>query len=428
MNNKIDTAALEAALANVPGYAPWRALDPGPAADADERYAALPILTKQDLRDGGPGGFTPRGKNVDDGLRAGEIEFAQTSGSTDDQVTIVFDAAWWQASERAAWQLNAHASRAATGTHREAVVASPRCVGPGYSPTPRPMAERTLGRHLFLNEKLNPATWSDADVRRMAEEYIRFAPVALEGDPAYLAPFARRAAQLGLALVEPQLITLTYSYPSRIYLRQIRQALAAPIASSYGSTETGHVFFGCEAGRLHQNVEHCRVDFLPWLPRHGGPARGRMLVTVLRNPWFAVLRYDIADVARLDDRGPCPCGRTAGLTLAAIEGRTKDVTFAADGRAVTVDDLDAALAGIPGLDGWQLDLPAPGELRLRLLADAAVADRVCREARERLTSIYRGGRCEVFVADALEHELSGKFRFARAAYSVDHRVLWEPER
>ena len=144
----------------------------------------------------------------------------------------------------------------------------------------------------------------------------------------------------------------------------------------------------CEAGRLHQNSEHCRVDFLPWLPRHGGPRRGRMLVTVFHNPWFVVLRFDIGDVARLDDRGPCPCGRNQGLTLAAIEGRVADVTFEPRGKAVTVDDLDGVLAEVPGLDGWQLDLPRPGEMQLRILAGPGSRAGPAASARNGSRSMY----------------------------------------
>ena len=421
---RLSLAALETALNDVPGYAPWRGRDPGPGVPLDERYAALPGLTKADLRAGPPDRFVPRGKDLRRGLADGEVEFAQTSGTTDDQVTLVFSAAWWEASERAAWQLNARAREAATGAHREAVVASPRCVGPGYSPQPRAERERTLGRVLYLNEKIDPATWNEMDIRRIAAELNGYAPAVLEGDPAYLAPFARRATALGLDLFRPPLIFLTYSYPSRVYLRQIRRAFPVPVLSSYGSTETGHVFLECEAGRLHQNAAHCRVDFEPWLPRYGGPRRGRMLVTVFHNPWFPVLRFDIGDVARLEDRGPCPCGRAEGLTLASIEGRIKDATFAADGRVVTVDDLDGALARSEALDAWQLELPEPGLLRLRVLADPSVADRARREARELLESVYGGGVRSEVVAAAPEPEPSGKFRFARAAFPVDHGILW----
>jgi phenylacetate-CoA ligase len=417
-----ETLAL--ALSDVPGYASWRCLDPGPRASLDARYAALPALTKQDLRDHFPAGFIPRGRDLDRGLSAGEVEFAQTSGSTSDRVKLVFHSPWWEASERAAWSLNSHAMVVADGRHREVVLASPHCVGPGFSPRPLTMAERTIGRHLYVNQKANPATWTAADVRRMAREINCFEPQALEGDPAYLAAFARRIAGTGMRMHQPRLIFLTYSFPSRIYRRQIRNVFHAPQISSYGSTETGHVFMECEAGRLHQNVEHCRVDFVPWLPAYGGPGRGRMLVTVFHNPWFAVLRFDIGDVARLDDRGPCPCGRGHGLTLSAIEGRLADVTFSGRGGAVTVDDLDAMLAELPGLDGWQLDLPRPGSLRLSILAGPDRAARAQRRCAEMLHVVYGGLPVKVTAVRSLRPERSGKFRFTRSAFPVDHARLW----
>jgi phenylacetate-CoA ligase len=426
---RLSRETLELALRDVPGYAAWRRCDPGPRSQVDKRYAALPALTKRDLREHFPAGFVPRQRELGQGLASGQVEFVQTSGSTDDRVTLVFNSAWWEASERAAWGLNDYALRVADGRHREVVLASPRCVGPGFSSTSLTVAERTIGRHLYVNQKINPASWTAADIRRMAKEINGYAPVTLEGDPAYLAVFARRVAESGIELCQPRLIFLTYSYPSRIYLRQIRQVFSAPQVSSYGSTETGHVFMECKAGRLHQNSEHCRVDFLPWLSRHGGPQRGRLLVTVFHNPWFVVLRFEIGDVARLDDRAPCPCGRNDGMVLATIEGRVNEVTFDCEGNAVTVDDLDAVMAEIPGLTGWQLDLPAPGTMRLRITAGADAARRACRQAREGLREIYgERAKIEAVAGKALQHEPSGKIRFTRTAYAVDFSALWRSRR
>lgn len=416
---------LERALKDVPGYAAWHRFDPGRHAPLDQRYAALPVLTKQELRAHFPEGFIPPGRDLRAGLANGDVEYAKTSGSTDDQVTLVFHARWWEASERAAWALNSHARRVATGSHREAVLASPRCVGPGYTDRVLSVRERTLGRHLYLNQKINPATWTDADVRRMAAELQDYRPVVIEGDPAYLAAFARRTEQAGLAVYQPDLIFLTYSYPSRAYLRRIRSVFKAPVASSYGSTETGHVFMECEAGRLHQNTAHCRVDFDPWLPRYGGPAFGRLLVTVFQNPWFAVLRFDTGDVARMDDRGPCPCGRTDGLTLASIDGRVKDVTFTSAGDAVTVDRLDRVLSSLDWLEAWQMDCLSPLGFLLRVQTGGdSPADAIRAEAAGRLRDIY-GPSCDIEVqeVDALEPEESGKFRFVRSRFPVDHTVL-----
>ena len=56
-DNELSLAVLERALARVPGYAAWKPLDPGPGVPVDRRYAALPVLTKQNLRDHFPRGF-----------------------------------------------------------------------------------------------------------------------------------------------------------------------------------------------------------------------------------------------------------------------------------------------------------------------------------------------------------------------------------
>ena len=154
-----------------------------------------------------------------------------------------------------------------------------------------------------------------------------------------------------------------------------------------------------------------------------------MLVTVFHNPWFVVLRFAIGDVARLDDRGPCPCGRRAGLTLAAIEGRVSGLTRDAAGNAVSEDDLDAVLAPIRGLTAWQLDLPAPARLRLRIMAEPGLARQASRQAREVLRGIYGGAPgIEVASAKMLQHENSGKFRFVRPAFAVDPATLGSEEK
>lgn len=422
--DRLSRTTLETALTEVAGYVSWRPFDPGADFSVDERYAALPRLTKADLRQWFPSGYLRAGQDLERGLAEGQVVYAQTSGSTEDQVTLVFDPAWWEASERAAWQLNRHARRVTDGHHAEVVLASARCVGPGYREQPRPVAERTLGRHLYLNEHLSPFAWTADDVRRMAAEWNAFAPVVAEADPAYLAPFLQRVEEERLTLREPRLIFLTYSFPARAYLRRIRRTFSAPIASSYGSTETGHVFMECEAGRLHQNTAHCRVDFLPFPPRHGGPGRGRLLVTVFHNPWFLPLRFDVGDVGRLAPGGPCPCGRGDGLTLETIEGRLADVTYDREGRAVTVDDLDRRLTELDGLRGWQLLLPAPGRFDLTVLASEALAPRIRAGARDVLANCY-GPDAEVQarVVPALRAEPSGKFRFVCADFPVVHEEL-----
>jgi hypothetical protein len=105
------------------------------------------------------------------------------------------------------------------------------------------------------------------------------------------------------------------------------------------------------------------------------------------------------------------------------------VTFTAAGQAATVDDLDAALARVAGVTAWQLDLPAPETMRLRITTESTSARQARRDARELLREIYGGGAAiEVAVEKALQHEKSGKFRFCRPAFRFDHETLWKEKK
>jgi phenylacetate-coenzyme A ligase PaaK-like adenylate-forming protein len=119
---------LDQALRAAPAYRAWRACDPGPAVSVDERYAALPVTTKKELRAHFPDGFIAPESDREAGLRAGLIEYVQTSGTTDERVTTIWNQRWWDASERASWKLNRQTS-AATGAHREAILTSPLNTG-----------------------------------------------------------------------------------------------------------------------------------------------------------------------------------------------------------------------------------------------------------------------------------------------------------
>lgn len=404
-------AALSEALDGTPFYAPWRASDPGAGAPLAARYAALPVLTKADIRAHFPRGFVPAGVDFERELASGRVSYVSTSGSTADQVTLFWSQAWWDRSERESWALNAHLKPVADGRHREAVLASPRCVGPSRPGEALPLAERTLGRLLFLNQTVNPANWTEADARRMIGELGVFRPVVLEADPFYLAALAAFALDHGVKVYQPQVITFTYSFPAKVFLRLIRRAFGAPFASSHGSTETGYVFMECEHGRMHENTASCHVDFEPLGTPFSGKTLGRLLVTPFGHPVQRFLRFDVGDLAELS-REPCPCGRTKGLTLERILGRASDVTVTRNGRRVTVAEIDGLLAGVPGVRAFQVDQEQAGELRVRLCLAPEVSSEKVREAEGLLREAY-GFPVHVAAVAALEHEPSGKVRLTR---------------
>ncbi len=400
--------ALDLALGQVAAYATWRRHDPGPGRPVMERYAAMPVLTKDDLRAYGPEGFLPPGRRIAEGIATREIELVSTSGTTSERVVNVWCQSWWDAAERASWRLNSHARLLALGPHREAILTSPRQTGFAREDGWLSMAERTRGRFLYLNERTDAGAWVPEHMDRMIAELTSFAPEVLEANPSFLARLCRHALARGTKVWQPGLVVLSYENPSPTQLRIIRRVFEAPVASSYGTTEAGYVFMQCEHGRMHQVTECCHVDVLPFAP----VGLVRILATSFGNPWRALLRFDVGDLARVADR-PCPCGNDEGLTLEGLEGRAVGITLASDGSIVTPAEIDRQVAEVAGVVDFRLRQAADGSFTLQFVVDPVDDGRdrgQAGELRERLQALY-GPRCPIEVQEvaALAPELSGKY-------------------
>lgn len=406
-------AELDLALNGVPAYHTWRSSDPGPGAPTDARFAALPVLGKSHLRAHGLEGFVSTGHDLAAGLTSACVETVTTSGSTDEKVVLTWNQTWWNASEAASWQLNSHAAACGLGDHREAILASPRSVGVAAAPgASLSMAQRQLGRFLYLNDQLDATAWTDGMIRRMVCEMEEFQPVVLEANPTLLARLARRAEALGLSCWQPRLIVFSFEFPSRVHLRSIRRLFErCAVMSSYGCTEAGCVLTQCEAGCFHQNSAFVRVEFQPLAARFDKPRSGQAVLTSFGNPWRVLLRFQAGDLVRLRPPGdPCPCGRTEGMVADAIEGRVKDLTFDCRGFPVTVDELDCRVAEVPGVLEYQVEQASPTLWSARAVCESDAARTGLREA---LASLY-GSNGSVIRVDAVPAEVSGKHRLSRS--------------
>jgi len=412
-------AALETALSSVPAYHSWRRYDPGSSADIFERYAAMPVLTKADLREHQLEGFIPDGGDLTSALARGAVKLVKTSGSTSDAVTNVWFQKWWDASEASSWKLHAATASARLGAHREAILSSPRCVGFASDDGYLSMDQRMLDHYLFLSEKDDPAAWGPAFCDRMIDELNRFQPVVFEANPSFLSVLCRHAIKHDRRVYQPAAVTLTYENPSLIHLRHIRRVFQCPSISSYGSTESGYVFMECEAGRLHQNVEHCHVDFQPLAPGHGGPVIGRILVSTFHNPWRTLIRFDMGDLVKLATE-PCPCGRHEGLTLEAIEGRVANATLSSTGRLITQSEVDSAIAQVEGIEQYELVQSEPTTISVCYVSDTRAATALELELCASLRRCY-GAAVKITPRQvpALSPALGVKYRLASADFKIN---------
>ena len=114
------------------------------------------------------------------------------------------------------------------------------------------------------------------------------------------------------------------------------------------------------------------------------------------------------------------------MTLASIEGRTRDLTFAANGRAITVGRLDAALDGIDDLLAYQLEQHDRELYVFRFVSEPGTQATVAAQAQPRLQDLY-GAEADIVTRPeaALSAEQSGKFRLARTVFAWDASALFD---
>jgi phenylacetate-coenzyme A ligase PaaK-like adenylate-forming protein len=418
---------LNTALGGCSAYKSWREFDPGPGFPIDARYAALPWLTKTDIREHFPDGFVPPERNLKQALANEEVWFVTTSGTMDLAVTNIWNPEWWFASERASWKLNSHLDKICTAEHTEAILANPINVGFKSDEGDLPPENRRWGNYLYLNEKTTPLLWTPQLMNRMVKELGEFKPDIMEANPSLLAKLCRYVAAKGQAVYQPKAIVLTYEYPTVFHYRQFRQVFNCPTVSSYGSTELGYVFEECEYGKLHQNTEFCRVDLQPLAPEQGEPDVYRLLTTTFNNPWYYLVRFDVSDLVRIDTTGKCPCGREEGIILSDIEGRAMNSTVSTTGKLVTPFSLDKAISVLENVDEYRLDQETPDGYLLRLVSERPDKDALTKEATSILKKLYgRDANITVIYEKAITPEASGKYRLSRANFPIEIENFLDP--
>jgi phenylacetate-CoA ligase len=414
------TFSLNTALEKVALYTNWRQLDPGKDVNIDLRFTAMPALTKKDIRENFPKSILPSDKNMEQGIANGEIELVETSGTTNDKITNIWNQKWWDASERASWKLNANTAGFPDVPPKEAILVNPLNVGFKSDTADLPFEKRRLGRFLYLNEKTDPLAWPTAIMDRMISELNTFQPDILESNPSMLARLCRYIAAAGKKVHQPKLITFTYEYPTKFHYQQIGRVFQCPTASSYGSTETGYVFMQCEHGNFHQNTDFCRVDFQPLKKEQGGPYLGRILVTPLGNPWSYLMRFDTGDLVHVKEDGTCPCGRNSGIILSAICGRTVNLTKTTNGRLVTLLELDREISHLNGIEMYKLTQTGDKDYEIRAVTRRDIRSQLHEGLMEILHNQYgKEAAISVIFDKDIAPEISGKYLVSRSVFDID---------
>lgn len=316
----------------------------------------IPLLSKAEIISGFPQNFMTDVMRM--AIEQGDVEFANTSGSSHQILQIIRYKGWWGREFEYAYQCVDDMAGYSMPRDKKAVLTTAACSAvscfldnPGYD-------ERIHKGVLNLNTHPDPNRWTAADIKRIDAELRLFAPKLLEVDPTYLAIFLAKRVEYDIreALYIPDYITASYEFMTGNVRRLIEKAYGRPVFSMYGSTELGVMFMQNGAGTFMRCGHETVVELKPYLPERN---IFELIVTSWKNPLMPFLRYATGDLVEVADGDWS--GRTfetsEDIPLLKLHGRVKDVIITAQSDIKTVADLDDLLTvSAPWVRQYQLQM------------------------------------------------------------------------
>jgi phenylacetate-CoA ligase len=114
----------------------------------------------------------------------------------------------------------------------------------------------------------------------------------------------------------------------------IESVFGCKLHNKYGSRECTEMACECRHGRMHIYANHVLLEVVDEQGRPVPPGTpGRILVTLLNNHSFPMIRYEIGDVGALGE-GICPCGSPYPI-LDRVEGRSSEFLKTGSGTYVS---------------------------------------------------------------------------------------------
>jgi phenylacetate-CoA ligase len=297
----------------------WRARLGGKK-PAEIKLASLPILTRADLHRqvASEGSLLPSVQGI-------RIKPHSTSGSSGTPVKFFVSEINAQYNDMRyvaqffieGWDVSLNRTRLFYGNKPGiSITEHPAWLGPLA-----PLIACGKNRHI---EYLNP------DLEQLMRELTREPIGILTSAPRILDSLSASFDLQPLKQAEARLFIANGEAVSDELVRLLGQ-MGIPVRSNYSSEEVGPIAFECGSwpGHYHVATSNVIVETADWPHDVDGMRLGKVLVTHLHSYATPVIRYDLGDLACLQET--CPCGHD-GPTVHALHGRLGACIKHRDGR------------------------------------------------------------------------------------------------
>ena len=261
----------------------------------------------------------------------------------------------------------------------------------------QPIEDRLRNRLRLSAYHLSPE-----NLRTYLQRIAAFRPASLYGYSTAVYLLAQEAMILGFNCDFLKLIILTAEPVSPKIIARAERAFRVPAVSEYGSIECGFM-----AGEWIDRTLRVREDivFLETAARAKGSYD--IILTVLTNPSFPLIRYSVGDVSYEPLKTP-PAGFAI---LESVGGRENDLLMSRTGQILHPTIVEEIFDHTPGVRRYRVTQRADGSLAVMvdLMDKQATPDTAI--LLQKLSDLFEGYPVEVDVVGEVSPLLSGKHRW-----------------
>jgi phenylacetate-CoA ligase len=203
----------------------------------------------------------------------------------------------------------------------------------------------------------------------------------------------------------------------------IEKTFGAKVHNKYGSRDCADMVCECDKGGLHIYSNYILIEVVDSMgnPLSSGE-KGRILVTLIGNISFPLIRYEIGDIGALSCKS-CECGRPFPL-MEHLEGRTVEFLVNSNGGYVTPAYIIHLIGVVhnPGfIKRFQLIQLSLKNLELKLELETNVSDKIYQKAIANIIKDLKtvfGEDCNILheILQDIPETDSGKFLYTINKY------------
>lgn len=250
--------------------------------------------------------------------------------------------------------------------------------------------------------RLNAYQLAPADLAGYAREIVKKRIKVIYGYSSAVTLLARESQRQEVEFPDLELAILTAEPADSSMLATCEAGFGCPAVIEYGSVECGIIATGMPDGTLRVRED---AIYLEALPREDG--RYDLIVTVLDNPAFPLLRYSIEDIT--DE--PLSYERSGFAVLKNVSGRSNDVLIAQSGRPIHPLAVKHAIESHSEVRRFSAHQSIDGDVQLTIEAEDSVTTSDFEAARIRLEELLENQPVTVQLLSRIPVNRAGKHRW-----------------